>query len=61
MTASKLQPQGGIQLINIPLFLVTLARNEQSTEIFKLTSISHVVIKVEAYRAQAVLTHYYNC
>jgi len=32
----------------LPLFLVTLPRNEKSKEIFKLTSLSHVIIKVEA-------------
>jgi hypothetical protein len=45
---------------NLPLFLVTLPRGEKSQEIFKLTSLSHVIIKVGAYRAQTGLTQCYN-
>jgi hypothetical protein len=61
LTATKQQPQGGNHLVNLPLFLVTLARNEKPPEIFKLTNFSHVIIKAEAYRAQAGLTQRYNC
>jgi hypothetical protein len=61
LTATTQKPQGGNQLVNLPIFLVTLARNFKSPEIFKLTNISQVIIKVEAYRAQAGLTQYYNC
>jgi hypothetical protein len=46
---------------NLPLFLVTIPRGEKSQEIFKLTSLIHVVIKVEAYRVQIGLTQCYNC
>lgn len=48
--ASRPQPQRGSQLINLPPFLVTLARNEMLSDIFKLTSLSHIIIKFEAYR-----------
>jgi len=57
---SVCQLQGGNQLVNFYLLLVTLARNEKSPEIFKLTNLSHVIIKVETYRAQAGLTQCYN-
>jgi hypothetical protein len=40
---------------NLPLFLVKLPRSDKSQEIFKLTSLSHV-IRVEAHRAQTDLT-----
>jgi uncharacterized paraquat-inducible protein A len=46
---------------NLPLFLVTLPRSIISQEIFKLTSLSHIIIKVEAYRAQTGLMQCYNC
>jgi hypothetical protein len=45
---------------NLPLFLVTLRRNRKSQEVFKLASLSHVIIKVEAYRAQTGLIKCYN-
>jgi hypothetical protein len=60
-TASRSQPQGGTKFVNLPLFLVSLNRKGKSPKIFKLTSLSHVVIKVESYRAQNGLTQCYNC
>jgi hypothetical protein len=45
---------------NLPLFLGTLPRSEKSQEIFQLTTLNHVIIKVEAYRFQMGLTQYYN-
>jgi hypothetical protein len=61
LTSTKQQPQGGSQLVNIPLFLVTLARNEKSSNIFKVTNLSHVKIKIDAYMDHAGLTQCYNC
>jgi hypothetical protein len=61
MTASRPQPQGGTQIVDLPLFLVTPTRNEKSAEIFKLTSLRDMVIKVEAYGAQNGLMQCYNC
>jgi hypothetical protein len=46
---------------NLPLFLVTQPRGEKSQEIFKLNSLSHIIINMEAYRAQIGLTQCYNC
>jgi hypothetical protein len=40
---------------------VTLTCNKKSLEIFKLSGLGHVVIKVEAYRAQAGLTQCCSC
>jgi hypothetical protein len=40
---------------NLPLFLVTLSRGKMSQEIFKLTSLIHVVIKVETNRSDTML------
>jgi hypothetical protein len=47
--------------INLTLFLVTLPRNDKSPEIFQLSSLSHAILKVEAYRAQTGLNQCYNC
>jgi hypothetical protein len=46
---------------NLPLFLVSLPRNDRSQETFQLSSLSHVIIKVEAYRAQTGITQCYYC
>jgi hypothetical protein len=51
----------GTSVVNLPLFLVTLTRNPKSQEIFKLTGLCHIAIKVEAYKAQTGLTQCYNC
>jgi hypothetical protein len=45
----------------LPLFLVTLPRNAKSPEVFKLSSLSHISIKVEAYKSRNTLTQCYNC
>jgi hypothetical protein len=47
--------------INLPLFLVTLPKSDKSQEIFQLASLNHVIIKVEAHRAQTGLMQCYNC
>jgi hypothetical protein len=41
---------------NVPLFLITLHRTSKFHEIFRLTGLCHISIKVEAYRAQSELT-----
>jgi hypothetical protein len=61
MTANRQSPEGGSMKINLPLFLVTLCRNSTSPEIFKLASLCHIAIRVEAYRAQNSLTQCFNC
>jgi hypothetical protein len=41
--------------------LITLPMTEKSQEIFKLPSLCHIAIKVEAYKFQNSLTQCYNC
>jgi hypothetical protein len=61
MTTTRQQSEGGRQTQALPLFLVTLERNEKSYEIYKLTNLNHILIQVEAYRARTGLTQCYNC
>jgi hypothetical protein len=44
------------KITDLPLFLVTLPKMAKSQEIFRLPSLCHIAIKVEAYRAQNGLT-----
>jgi hypothetical protein len=61
MSATRLSPAEGASTVNIPLFLITLPRTSKSHEIFKLTSLRNIGIRVEAYKAQTGLTQCYNC
>jgi hypothetical protein len=61
MTAKHPTPEGWVTHTSLPLFLVTVARNQKAPEIFKLTTFRNIVKKVEAYRSQNGLTQYYNC
>jgi hypothetical protein len=61
MTASRPSLEGGNYTSNLPLFLVILTRDSKSLDIFKLTSLCHIVVKVEAYRIQNTLTKCFNC
>jgi hypothetical protein len=56
MTASRPSPPEESKTINLPLFLVTLPRTAKSQEIFHLSRLCHIAIRVEAYRAQNALT-----
>jgi hypothetical protein len=56
MTATRRLLSDGSTFINLPLFLITLPRTAKSQEIFRLQSLSHITIRVEAYRAQNGLT-----
>jgi hypothetical protein len=60
MTATQSAPNGQIHVELITLFLVTLTRNIKFHEIFMLNSLSHIIIKIELYRAQTGLTQCYN-
>jgi hypothetical protein len=51
MTATHRSPPKKSKIINLPLFLVTLLRTAKSQEIFRLSSLCHIAIRVEAYRA----------
>jgi hypothetical protein len=43
------------------LFLITLYSLEKSHEIYKLTSLCYIAIKVEPYMSQIALTQCHNC
>jgi hypothetical protein len=60
MSSARRSPDGS-HPITLPLFLVTLPRTQKSHEIFKLSSLCHICIKVEAYKSQSSLTQCYNC
>jgi hypothetical protein len=47
--------------ITLPLFLVTLPRTRKSSDLFKFSSLSHISIKVEAYKSQNTFTQCFNC
>jgi len=61
MTATRPKSEGDLAAYNIPVFLVTLTRNKKASEIFKLTNLGHVIVRVEAYKAQSEMTQDLNC
>jgi hypothetical protein len=61
MTSTRRSSSEGETTRNLPLFLITLPRTAKSQEIFKLPSLCHISISVEAYRAQTGLTQCHNC
>jgi hypothetical protein len=54
LTANRRSREGYTQ--KLPLFLVTLKKIAISTDIFKHTSLCHIIIKVEAYKVRNGLT-----
>jgi hypothetical protein len=50
MTPKLITPEEGVK--HTSLFLITLTRNQKAGEIFKLTALCNIVIKVKAYRFQ---------
>jgi hypothetical protein len=52
---------GGTAHITLLLFLVTLPRTTKSQDLFKLSNLCHISIKVESYKSQNDLTQCYNC
>jgi hypothetical protein len=60
MTANRQSPEGGNHAVNLPLFPVTLTRSPKSQEIFKLSSLCHIMVRVEAYRAENGLSQCFN-
>jgi hypothetical protein len=61
MTTTRRSTTEESKVINLPLFLVTLPRTAKSQEIFRLPSLCHIAIRVDAYRAQNSLTQCHNC
>jgi hypothetical protein len=49
------------KVITLPLFLITLPRTPKSQEIFRLSSLCHIAIRVVAYRSQNSLMRCHNC
>jgi hypothetical protein len=47
--------------VTLPLFLITLPRTTKSQKLLKLSNLSHIAIKVEAYRSQNPLAQCYTC
>jgi hypothetical protein len=58
MTATRRSPSDGSITIN--LFLITFPRTAKSQEIFRLQSLNHIAIRVEACRAQNGLAQCHN-
>jgi hypothetical protein len=60
MSSVRRSPEGPTN-ITLPLFLVTLPRTTKSSELFKLSSLRRIFIKVEAYKTHNILTQCFNC
>jgi hypothetical protein len=52
MTVTRWSPPEGSKTINLPIFLITLPRKAKSREFFRLLSLCHIAIRVQASRAQ---------
>jgi PAX-interacting protein 1 len=61
MTTTRRSPSQDSEHSNLPLYFITLPRTEKPQDIFKLTGLCHISIKMEAYRNQNGLTQSYNC
>jgi hypothetical protein len=56
MAAKRPSAEGGVTIVTLPLFLITLIRNQKSLDIFKISSFSNISVKVEAYKSKSGLT-----
>jgi hypothetical protein len=61
MTAKRPSPEGEVTLVSLPLFFITLVRNQKSLDIFKISSLCHIIVKIEAYKSKSCPTQCYNC
>jgi hypothetical protein len=61
MSTFRPSPEEGTTTVNIPLFLATVPRASRFHEIFKVTNLCHIAIRVDAYKAQTGVIHCYNC
>jgi hypothetical protein len=59
--AAKRPSAEGVNLVSLPLFLITLVRNQKSLDIFKISRLSNIIVKVESYKSNSGLTQCYNC
>jgi hypothetical protein len=53
-------PKGGVTHLSLPLLLITLVRNQKSLDVFKISSLCNIIVKVEAYQSKGGLTQCYN-
>jgi hypothetical protein len=60
MMIKRPSPEGGVTLVSFPLFLITLVRNQKSLDIFKISSLCIIIVKVEAYKLKSGLTQCYT-
>jgi hypothetical protein len=56
ITTTRRSPSENPENSELRLFLITLPRTEKCQDVFRLTSLCHISIKVEAYRNQNGLT-----
>jgi hypothetical protein len=56
ISSVRRSPEGPTN-ITLPLFLVTPPRTTKSSELFKLSSLCNISIKVEAYKSNNILTN----
>jgi hypothetical protein len=64
MTSSRRSlPEAGQKpaKVSLPIFIINLNRKEKSQEIFKLTGLCHISVRVEAYKISSNLTQCHNC
>jgi hypothetical protein len=61
ITAKHPSPEGEVTIVSLPLFLITVVRNQKSLDIFKISSICNIIVKVEAYKSKNGLNQCYNC
>jgi hypothetical protein len=61
MTTNRRSPPEESKVITLPLFLITWPRTPKSQDIFRLPSLCHIAVRVEAYRNRNSLTQCYNC
>jgi hypothetical protein len=61
ISVTRLSPSEGPQPKTSPLFLINWPRTVKFQEIFRLTTLCHIAIRVEAYGTQNGLTECHNC
>jgi hypothetical protein len=52
MTAKRPFPEGRVSLVSLP---------QKSLDIFKISSLRNIIVKVEAYKSKSDMTQCYNC
>jgi hypothetical protein len=60
MSTARRSPEGATS-ITLSLLLVTLPRTTKSQDLFKLSNLCHISIKVVSYKSHNAFTQCYNC